>query len=189
MADTESPIIGGKFNLLVMGGNPEAIIGFSDDLVYGNEPFTPDYLKAIRLYDRVANYAKICLKHSGEVNPDNVERLRSSMREFSTQGDCGYHLVTHGMNTMLRTGKTIEKDVLDRGDHAFLVGCCKPMVNVADSDGPIAIGRVMQACDDRGLDKGVYLGIPPGIFPWKDYAKLANDQTYGQFFKNPIINW
>lgn len=111
----------------------------------------------------------ICKKDSQDLTSEDLRVLQECLEKIKHK----HIVITHGTDTMIDTGKTVESWKLDKT--VVLTGSSKPAA-FKNSDASSQIGSAIAAC--QLLDVGVYIAMH-GII--KPVSKMKRHQKTGKF--------
>lgn len=153
-----------------MGGTidkayPKTTGGYAFDI---STPATEDILDVLNpsfTYDIIS----LCKKDSQDITKDDISRLGTFLQDSAHQ----HIVITHGTDTMEKTGKALDTLQLDKT--IILTGSSKPAA-FKNSDAACQVGTAIAA--SQLLPAGVYIAMH-GIV--KNVADINRDTQTGKF--------
>lgn len=162
-----------SIHLITTGGTIDSHYdGTKDTAVTNKESVIPEYIKSLKLFDKVI-YTPVCMKDSRALS--NTDRLK--MINAINKSSLKSILITHGTYTMPDTARFISKRLVNGGNKVIIItGSMIPLVGFSPSDAGFNLGFAIGKFDS--LEPGIYVAMNGQIFNPDEVIKLLNEGRF-----------
>ncbi len=142
--------------LIATGGSVDGIFR-DDEIQYGESSLFPEYMQRYDI-DNVG-LQLITLKHSGDLNKDDLARMLSAAKTAPESKI----LVAQGIGTICDNALHFEDELEGQEKTVVLFGSETPLVGFSPTDGPLYFGMALGTV--QILPNGVYVCGHRGVIP------------------------
>ncbi|MBI4135189.1 asparaginase [Candidatus Uhrbacteria bacterium] len=164
---------------ILTGGTIDSFYdGTRDTAVTNKHSVIPDYIKSLRLYEKL-NFAEVCMKDSRSLTTSDRAKIVQAIQKSASDKI----IITHGTYTMPDTARYL-KAHLDRagGRKRTIVftGAMIPLVGFTPSDGPFNLGYALAQV--RTLQSGIYVCMNGKVFSPDEVVKELYKGRFASIF-------
>ena len=162
----------GTIHLIITGGTIDSSFNpAKDGVVVGKKPAVPNYLKKLKLHNKV-EVTKLFMKDSREIRHKDRDNLLVTCRNSTHK----LILITHGTYTMPDSAQYVKEQLKNNNKTIVFTGSMIPLTGFEFSDAAFNLGYAI-SCIQK-LSAGVYVCMNGKVF---DPQEVDKNKIKGRF--------